>query len=105
VTRQPHYNCLPIKHRPLSLSDNPQIVGRMDITELQEKIEHYRVLENEVVARQNAATTDAARFQCERMRRLIQVVVSGLLESAKRESSRGHTGRVEHQAVRSQARA
>ena len=77
----------------------------MDITELQEKIEHYRVLENEVVTRQNAATTDAARFECERMRRLIQVAVSGLLDSVKRELSRDHTGRVEHQVVRSQARA
>ena len=70
------------------LPGNPQIVGRMDITELQEKIEHYRVLENEVVARQNAATTDAVRFECERMRRLIQVAVSGLLDIARRASSR-----------------
>ena len=82
-----------------------QIVGRMDIKELQEKIEYYRVLENEVVSRQAGAITDAVRFECERMRRLIQVVVSGLLESAKRELSRDHTGRVEHQVVRSQARA
>lgn len=82
-----------------------QIVDRMDIKELQEKIEYYRALESEVVSRQAGAISDAVRFECEHMRRLIQVVVAGLLDSAKRELSRDHAGHVERQAIRSQARA
>ncbi len=77
----------------------------MDITELQKKIDHYRAQEAEVIARQQLATTDAQRFELERMLRFIQVTVMSLLDSTKRESSRDHTGRVERPAVRSQAAA
>jgi hypothetical protein len=57
----------------------------MDITELQQKIEHYRAFEDEVIARQAAATTDKQRFEFERMRRIIAVLVFSLLARAKDE--------------------
>jgi hypothetical protein len=57
----------------------------MDITALQKKIEHYRALEDDVIAQQVAATTDKQRFEFERMRRIITVLVFSLLARARNE--------------------
>jgi hypothetical protein len=58
----------------------------MDITELQKKIEHYRALEDDVIARQAAATTDKQRFEYERMRRIITVLVFSIMANAETKS-------------------
>lgn len=77
----------------------------MDLMTLQNSIEEYRAREEAIVTRQKTATTDRQRFELERMRRLIQVVIVGLLDRTKREISRDHSGRTERAPVRSQTAA
>lgn len=77
----------------------------MDLTALQSKIEGYRAREEELIARQKVAKTDRQRFELERMRRLVQIVIAGLLDRAKKEVSRDYGGRTERAPVRSQTAA
>lgn len=77
----------------------------MDISELRSKIEHYRGIEADIVACQAAAKTDAHRFKYERARRIIQVLISGLLSCITRELYPDDTRRLEQLAVHSQATA
>lgn len=77
----------------------------MDLKGLQNKIEAYSARDKELVARQEAATTDRQRFELERMRRLVQLAIAGLLDSVKREVSRDHERQAERAPIRSQTAA
>jgi hypothetical protein len=82
----PLESCAPSNHPSLRWTDVPPIVGGMDLTALQKKIEHYRALEGDVIARQAVATTNKQRFEFERMRRIITVLVFSLLATARNQS-------------------
>lgn len=77
----------------------------MDLMGLQNKLDAYSARDKELAARQEAATTDRQRFELERMRRLVQLAISGLLDQAKRDVSRDRDRETERGAVRSQTAA
>jgi len=56
------------------------IILDMDIATLELKIAEYQARDDELVARLSAATNDTQRFDIERMRRLVQVALSGFVQ-------------------------
>lgn len=74
----------------------------MSIEKLKARIEHYNAMEADVIARKDAATTDAQRLELERMHRFIQVATFAATDRLLRETSRDHAGRPERPTARPQ---
>ncbi len=56
------------------------MVWRMDIKTLQDAYNEFNTRDAELVARQNAATTDALRFELERMRRILLIKLEAKIQ-------------------------
>jgi len=74
----------------------------MDIKELEAKIKEFQAREEELIARQGAATSDRQRFELERLRRFNEISFESFLEN---ERLRDLLGRIEHPDSKSQRAA
>jgi hypothetical protein len=64
----------------LSWHANPQIVCRMDIHFMQTAFDDFNTRDAALAGHQNAAITDAQRFELERMRRILLVKLEATIQ-------------------------